>query len=874
MAHARINKHLTSQQSKTIQHSSKFSLMLSRLRNSTDMPQESKEYGFYAKKLKLLTSLDDSADLINDMLNKLPPLFPNNAILNSLIHKAGHAQRMDYVYTLYDIAKRKGTVDAYTYSNLIYAISKNRFPDFEEAKKWLELAKEEKKADAVTYNNTLTVLNRVYPINVDEAVRLLNEAINSQHFDEYTFSITIAILAKCVKPDVNLALKLLDLAKIKKVAGVSVYISTMNAIIKSENPDLNKAYELFKEYYDTEEKRNAAFYTCILPVIEKRPDALQIIDQILQDAKKEGNVDERLYNHILNIHLQNVHSNIQTIAALIKEAHQLHLTVSLSENILLMISESPELDADTIILLLRSIQSFSLMRVDLYCDLIQRISTHPNAVPMALKVLEDSKEDPDVRIFNAVLSVLTLHKHNALTHGELLIKEAEDRGIANAITYTTFINIIAKSDNPSQRLAAHWLERAIHRGKANTSTYIMTFLVMAKSESPSISRLQKFLTTASAEVTQQIEFYNNALSVIAHSHKPDKQLAFQILNLTQERKIADVITYTNVILVIGAIKSSTKVTEAFALLQRAKDNQVQLDVGIYNCVLDILAREEPSNTLLGNHLIKEGIWKSDIKFIEYTKSIDLHELSYGSTYFFLKFQFSNLHQFSKEINFTLIYGKGLHSRSSEPVHPVKKAVLDFLREVENDKSMHLEYQQNPANSGEIDIKLQYKKVQEIHPFLNQTIDPTSMGAVDGLIHASANVISEVLQPYGIEKGRAKPLLYYGGVFSAKLAMQSSEMTDAESCLNTLCQAALETGQLWLINSTLSSILNVLSSHPSIYLNRYLPNHTWVSLGLFTKKIWDQDFSEAVKSFADEALVKTSIEAGVNKLESLVRRPRG
>ena len=91
--------------------------------------------------------------------------------------------------------------------------------------------------------------------------------------------------------------------------------------------------------------------------------------------------------------------------------------------------------------------------------------------------------------------------------------------------------------------------------------------------------------------------------------------------------------------------------------------------------------------------------------------VDLHGLSFGTTYFYLKKEFSDwIKKSPDKMNLILVYGKGLHRKGNEEeVHAVKQAV----EKVVNEMLDHLSHcSEDKQNTGRYSLSLQRKELEK------------------------------------------------------------------------------------------------------------------------------------------------------------------
>jgi pentatricopeptide repeat protein len=131
-----------------------------------------------------------------------------------------------------------------------------------------------------------------------------------------------------------------------------------------------------------------------------------------------------------------------------------------------------------------------------------------------------------------------------------------------------------------------------------------------------------------------------------------------------------------------------------------------------NYVADTVTHTSMIDALVLNKMFKEAkeIYKNigiKLPIIDY--KIDLHSFSYGSAYIALSEFIENT---IKPLQITIVYGKGLHSKNigGEQEHPVKKAVNQFIKDIE--KSYDVFFQEDPINFGQAFCGVKLKSTQE------------------------------------------------------------------------------------------------------------------------------------------------------------------
>ncbi|VEB37162.1 PPR repeat protein [Legionella sainthelensi] len=102
---------------------------------------------------------------------------------------------------------------------------------------------------------------------------------------------------------------------------------------------------------------------------------------------------------------------------------------------------------------------------------------------------------------------------------------AVTRGLADAITYASTLDAIAKSAQPDTQLAVRLLEEAKKAGLADAITYASTLDAIAKSTQPDAQLAVKLLEEAKKAGLANAITYASTLDALAKSVQPDAQLA-------------------------------------------------------------------------------------------------------------------------------------------------------------------------------------------------------------------------------------------------------------------------------------------------------------------------------------------------------------
>ncbi|KTD60544.1 PPR repeat protein [Legionella sainthelensi] len=306
---------------------------------------------------------------------------------------------------------------------------------------------------------------------------------------------------------------------------------------------------------------------------------------------------------------------------------------------------------------------------------------------------------PNTVILNQLIKRLAqLHQHQFSLDVHQI---AVTRGLADAITYASTLDAIAKSAQPDTQLAVRLLEEAKKAGLADAITYVSTLDAIAKSTQPDAQLAVKLLEEAKKAGLANAITYARTLGALAKSVQPDAQLAVKLLEEAKKAGLADAITYASTLDALS--KSAQPDTQlAVRLLEEAKKAGLA-DAITYKSTLDVLAKSAQPDAQLAEGLIDEAIKHFKLRDMRNGMILDLHGLSFGMVYFGLKRRVKQEMDANHFISrLTLIYGKGIHSSSREEIHPVKCAVWRVVSEL---SGQGISGQENKSNSGVFELSL-------------------------------------------------------------------------------------------------------------------------------------------------------------------------
>lgn len=292
-------------------------------------------------------------------------------------------------------------------------------------------------------------------------------------------------------------------------------------------------------------------------------------------------------------------------------------------------------------------------------------------VSSLLSEMMDEHVFPDTLLINQMIKIVSSKN---LQHTLALCRIATERKLADTITYSSTIGAISKSINPDIHLAVQLFEEAKKNKLIDNISYGRILHTISKGVQPDISLAWRFFEEAKSSLRVDSFIYANMLAIISNSPQPDVHLARQ-------------------------------------LFEEAKTSQL-LDEVLYAHLLNIYSRCPDLGDDLGFTLLDEVMRQYKLPDMEHGTVIDLHGLSYGMVYFGLK------KRIQKEINasdlglikLTLIYGQGLHSRSScvEKTHALKQAVNRLVQDM---LTAGVSGQEDQQNRGRFELTIRPKSPQ-------------------------------------------------------------------------------------------------------------------------------------------------------------------
>ncbi len=275
------------------------------------------------------------------------------------------------------------------------------------------------------------------------------------------------------------------------------------------------------------------------------------------------------------------------------------------------------------------------------------------------------------------------------------------KNIADAITYTSTINAIAKSATPNATLAVDLFNEAKRLGFADAITYASTITAIAKSAAPHAALAVDLFNEAKRLGLANAITYNSTIMAIAKSAAPNEALAVLAVDLFNEAKdlgFADEITYNSTIDAIA--KSATpNAILAVDLFNEAKRLGFA-DAIIYASTITVIAKSATPDEDLAFTLLDEATQKFHRIDMKQERLIDLHGLSFGEVYFGLKRRLKTEleNTSSAPVNLEIIYGQGLHRQASlvAGVHPLKEAAMRVIQEMPAQAVLGTERSNNPG----------------------------------------------------------------------------------------------------------------------------------------------------------------------------------
>jgi len=336
---------------------------------------------------------------------------------------------------------------------------------------------------------------------------------------------------------------------------------------------------------------------------------------------------------------------------------------------------------------------------------------NPNA-EAAIRLLEEAKQAgfADQYTYASTIDAIAKSKNPNAEAAIRLLEEAKQAGFANEYIYASTIDVIAKSANPNAHEAIRLLEEAKQTGFVDAITYNRTIGTIAKSVNPNAEAAIKLLEEAKQAGFANKYIYANTIDAIAKSPKPNADVAIKLLEEAKTLGFANVITYNSTIDVI-AKSANPNVHDAIRLLEEAKQAGIA-DTYTYTNTIDVIAKSVNPNAQYAIKLLKEAKKNGLLELPTITSGdvVDLHGLSFGSAYFWLKKEMEELLLNSTDtVSITFIYGKGLNSRTNEETHPMKHVVLKMVQDMKNNISYCNEIEDN---TGRFHINFQRKKLQD------------------------------------------------------------------------------------------------------------------------------------------------------------------
>jgi len=331
-------------------------------------------------------------------------------------------------------------------------------------------------------------------------------------------------------------------------------------------------------------------------------------------------------------------------------------------------------------------------------------------IDLLLNQMLDNQLFPNTVIINQLIKKLS---QVGFEYVDDLYRIAVNKGIADSITYSSTIDAIAKSKKPNAEAAIKLLEEAKKLRFADKYIYANTIDAIAKSELPNAYDAIRLLEEAKKLGFADVVTYNNTIDAIAKSANPNVDDAIRLLEEEKTLGIADAITYNSTIDTI-AKSVNPNVDAAIRLIEEAKELGFANAI-TYNSTLDAIAKSANPNVQNAIRLLEEAKTNELLKLPTMTSGniVDLHDLSFGSAYFWMKKEMDKLLLNSTDtVSITFIYGKGLNSKANGETHPIKQAVLKIVRDMQNDISDCNEIE---GNIGRFHINFQRKKLNnELH----------------------------------------------------------------------------------------------------------------------------------------------------------------
>lgn len=196
------------------------------------------------------------------------------------------------------------------------------------------------------------------------------------------------------------------------------------------------------------------------------------------------------------------------------------------------------------------------------------------------------------------------------------------------------------------------------------------------------------------------------LKVIAQSKEPNLDLAEQLVGPFE----LDPDPYILTLLIEIAGKTNTPSSQSImAIFNKAQP--LTLNLFIYHAAFNALAQchdLEVDKEAYG--LLERARQTAFIKLPNLqNRCLDLHQLNFGMTYFFLKKSFNELLERGEILDFILVPGKGLHSNHAYYAagqHPLKQAMNRLKAEFKG----RLQFRSDPNNAGRMMVySISHKK---------------------------------------------------------------------------------------------------------------------------------------------------------------------
>lgn len=283
--------------------------------------------------------------------------------------------------------------------------------------------------------------------------------------------------------------------------------------------------------------------------------------------------------------------------------------------------------------------------------------------------------------FNFTLSCLAKAGHPAVPDAMSVFDESKKMGLANHVTYNAILNVFSKSPLPDYDKANSIFSEAIALGYDDKFTYNMMLNVISKTARPNIHRATQIFEYAKRRGLQDEYLYNTILNVIFKSEKPDIHLAELIFEEARSHHMADKITFSNFIDILAKCRNNVPHRWAYDLIHEARCK------GVMPEYFD------------GAH----------------GREIDLHDMSYGVAYFVLRRRLLT----GDTGRLQVICGKGIHSRVTSGVHPLRMVVNELMEEM---RAYGISGALDRFNSGRFNITIPSRPVPTLFGFASRTGD--------------------------------------------------------------------------------------------------------------------------------------------------------